>query len=192
MDEDWFLFIFLLAIIFIYLLSYLYKNYYMTKVKSNIDNRTYYVRKLENADKAADLLATINKKILELINALDKDDKKYLPLIEGYIPENLRETYFNDDYKAYSVNKGNQLAICIRYKDNSFIDINTIFFVTVHELSHIMTEEYGHTKTFWNNMKDLLKISIKNNLYNPIDYSESPVNYCEMDINSTPLDKGDL
>ena len=73
-----------------------------------------------------------------------------------------------------------------------FIDINTIFFVTVHELSHIMTEEYGHTKTFWNNMKDLLKISIKNNLYNPIDYSESPVNYCEMDINSTPLDKGDL
>ena len=192
MDEDWFLFIFLSSIIFIYLLSYLYKNYYMTKVKSNIDNRTYYVRKLEDADKAADLLATINKKILKLINSLDHNDDKYLPLIKGYIPENLRETYFNDEYKAYSVNKGNQLAICIRNKDNSFIDINTIFFVTVHELSHIMTEEYGHTETFWKNMKDLLKISIKYKIYNPIDYSESPVNYCEMDINSTPLDKGDL
>jgi len=192
MNEEFALCIFLFSIIIIYLISYLYKNYYMTKTVSSIDNRPYYFRKLDDSDKAADLLATINIKILKLINNLDKNNGIFIPLIEGYIPENLRETYFNDDYKAYSVNKGTQLAICIRNKDNTFIPINTIFFVVVHELAHIMTNEYGHTDLFWKNMNILLKESIKNNIYDPVDYNQFPVNYCEMEINSTPLDKNQL
>ena len=60
----------------LYLISYLYKNYYMKRIVSKIDNRTYYVRILPDSDKAADLLANINKKILKLIDSLDKDNEK--------------------------------------------------------------------------------------------------------------------
>ena len=145
----------------LYLISYLYKNYYMKKVVSKIDNRTYYVRILPDSDKAADLLANINKKILKLIDSLDKDNDKCLRLIEGYVPENLRETYFNDSHKAYSINKGYELALCLRNEyDNKFIDINTIIFVAIHELSHIMTDAYGHPPEFWDNMRYLLKMGI--------------------------------
>ncbi len=92
-------------------------------------------------------------------------------------------------YKAYSVNKGEQLALCIRkVEDNSFIDINTIIFVAIHELAHIMTDEVGHTPKFWNNMKYLLEKGIEINVYNAVDYSKQPTDYCGQEINSTPLD----
>ena len=60
-------------------------------------------------------------------------------------------------------------------------------FVTIHELSHIMTEDTGHTTRFWANMKYLLEESSKIGIYNPVDYSKNPVMYCGTKINSTPM-----
>ena len=91
-------------------------------------------------------------------------------------------------YVAYSVNKGEELSICIREKNTEkFIDDNTITFVAIHELSHIMTPETGHTKLFWDNMKWLLEKASSMGIYMPVHYSQSPVEYCGMNINSTPM-----
>ena len=51
-----------------------------------------------------------------------------------------------------------------------------------------MTPETGHTPLFWDNMKYLLEKASSQGIYMPINYSESPVEYCGMDINSTPMD----
>ena len=91
-------------------------------------------------------------------------------------------------YVAYSLNKGEELSICIRDKDTEeFMDNNIIMFVAIHEIAHIMNEETGHTPAFWDNMKFLLQEAISLGIYKYTDYSAQPVMYCGMEINATPL-----
>ena len=68
-----------------------------------------------------------------------------------------------------------------------FIDENTIIF-GIHELAHIMTESVGHKKEFWDNMAFLLKEAEKINIYKPVDYSKNNVDYCGMEITTTPYE----
>ena len=60
-------------------------------------------------------------------------------------------------------------------------------FVAIHELSHIMSKDTGHTKEFWDNMKYLLEKASKLGIYQAVDYSQDPTMYCGTEINSTPL-----
>ena len=61
-------------------------------------------------------------------------------------------------------------------------------FVVIHELAHIMTEEIGHTPLFWENMRFLLEKAKEEGIYKPINYVKEPVQYCGMEINTTPYD----
>ena len=64
------------------------------------------------------------------------------------------ETEETSKYTSYSLNKGEKIALCIRKKGEAkeFIEDNTIMFVAIHELAHIMTESVGHEPEFWDNM----------------------------------------
>ena len=66
------------------------------------------------------------------------------------------------------------------------IDIETLTFVAIHELAHIMTESIGHKKEFWENFKFLLQNAKDANIYNPRDFKKSPQNYCGMQIDDNP------
>lgn len=166
------------------------KNQEITQVKSSVDGRKYIVRKLPDAQAAADKLANINKKIISLVDSLEEDDRKGIKrLKKRYNPDQLSETGLGAKYTSYSVNKGEKISICVRQTDNSFINDNIIIFVFIHELSHVMTEEVGHTPKFWDNMAYLLEQGEKIGIYVPEDYSENPVDYCGMEINSTPYKK---
>jgi len=81
------------------------------------------------------------------------------------------------------------MAFCLNKNKNNneaLIDENTLTFVAIHELGHIMTESIGHNEEFWNNFKFLLDNAVKINLYTPIDYKKNPQPYCGMDINDNP------
>jgi len=178
--------------IFVYM-NFIRKSLYLDKIESSINGNKYYVRNLPDKEKAANKLAEIGNSLKTLINGLnEKDSKKgdYIKqLKESFNPEYITENIPGSIYVAYSVNKGEELSICIREKDTEkFIDNNIILFVAIHELSHIMTPETGHTPLFWDNMKYLLEKASSQGIYMPIDYSQSPVEYCGMDINSTPMD----
>ena len=69
---------------------------------------------------------------------------------------------------------------------SKLIDENTLTFVAVHELGHVMTESVGHTKEFWQNFKFLLKNAVKIGIYKPVDYKKKPKNYCGMKITDNP------
>lgn len=184
--------LFLLSIIIVGLLVHqLYKHKDLTKVTSSIDNRTYVVRKLPDKQKAADLLAKLNQKFTRLIKHVSTDNKKGVKQLKRkFNPNNLTENTPGGKYTAYSVNKGEQLALCLRnVKDNSFIDVNTIMFVSIHELAHVMTDEVGHTPTFWDNMRYLLEQANDIGVYDIVNYSKYPVDYCGKEINTTPINK---
>ena len=184
-----FLLFFLSVFVFFTVVNKVYKKGDIISIKSSIDGEVYLVRKLPDAKQAADKLAQINKKILRLISSLDTDKEGVDDLISNYNPRALSETVVGAEYTSYSVNKGEKISICIRsVKDNSFIDDNTILFVFIHELAHVMTDEIGHTPLFWENMAFLLKKANSLNIYIPINYKETPQRYCGMDINSTPYE----
>ncbi len=181
-----FLLFFLSIFVFFILINKLFKNGEVITIKSKLDGRNYIVRKLPDAIKAADKLATINSNVQKLISTLNTGKKGVSKLKSRYNPNTLSETGIGAKYTSYSVNKGEKISICVRQIDDSFIDDNTIMFVVIHELAHVMSESIGHTKEFWDNMKYLLEEGEKIGIYRPVNYKENPETYCGMEINSTP------
>jgi hypothetical protein len=162
-------------------------------VKSSVDNNEYLVRNLENKEEAANILANIREK-LEKLCALMKEkypnDESVIRMNQRFNSDNITESGKNNQYTSYSVNKGEKIVFCIRQKDENetLVDENTITFVAIHELAHIMTKSVGHTPEFWENFKRLLKVAIANNLYTKEDYASNPKEYCGIKVSDSPLD----
>jgi hypothetical protein len=164
------------------------------KVKSSIDNKEYFVQNLPDKQKAADILSSIRTKLTNLVSSFKEDinsnqDPAYQRLIQKFNPEVLEENDINADSTSYSENKGQKIIVCIRHKKEPypFVDENTIMFVLLHELSHLMTESTGHTSEFWTNFRRLLHDSVKKGVYTPINYTQTPQNYCGMTITDSPI-----
>ena len=161
-------------------------------VKSSVDDRSYLVRNLPDKQKAADLLGNVRKNLDTIANYLKKNDndKERLKRLEkNYRPNNLSEAIPKANYTSYSVNKGEKIVFCIRSKNDkeTLEDINTVMFVAIHELAHVITKSVGHTSEFWNNMKFILKKAIKLKVYKQHDYRNNPISYCGVEITDSPL-----
>lgn len=168
--------------------NFIRKSLYLSYIESD-SGKKYLVRNLPDNKMAANYLDDISKSLKRLVDAV-KDKKKdgVDRLYKNFDPDNITENIPGSTYNAYSVNKGEELSICIREKNTEkFIDKNTLMFVAIHELSHMMSIDMGHTKEFWDNMKYLLNEASKLGIYSPVDYSKNPVMYCGMKIDNTPL-----
>jgi len=172
-------------------LVYLYvRNHYVEVklVRSKVDDRTYLVRNLPGDQAAADLLATLSHELCRVIrHAKAKYPKKksIQRLYENFDPENVSEGGTESGYTSYSVNKGEKLVMCIRQKDDSFVDTNVLLYVAIHELAHLMTKGMGHTDTFWDNFKFLLREAMDIGVYKKVDYARHPQKYCGITISSS-------
>ena len=185
-----FAFFFMSVIIIFMIVQRIHKNKDILQITSTIDGREYIVRKLPDGKDAAERLANINKKVLLLIGSLKEEDREGISMLkDNFNPDRLSETGLGAKYTSYSVNKGEEIAICVRQPDNTFIDDNTVMFVVIHELAHVMTKSIGHTQEFWDNMAYLLERAEELKIYVPKNYTESPVDYCGMEINTTPHKK---
>ena len=173
-----------------YIFHYIIQKLNKKTVKSTVDNREYEVRDLPDSLDAANLLADISDKLTKLVEYVvtnDPDREGIQQLKRNFNSRNIIENTPGGKYTAYSVNKGEQLALCLRdAKDDTFIELNLIIFVAIHEIAHVMTDEVGHTKKFWNNMRYLLEEGEKIGIYTPEDYSKNPKMYCGLEINSSP------
>lgn len=185
---EYFIIFMIIVIVFFYFKKYFGEVEY---VKSKIDNRTYLVRKLADKQKAADKLAEINKNNIKLIKHLlekhpnNNDIKR---LYSNYNPDSISEGSSESGYTSYSINKGEKIILCIRQKKtNEIIDTNIIMYVTIHELAHLMTNEIGHTKMFWDNFKFILQEAVNINVYNKVDFAKEPVKYCGIKITSSVI-----
>jgi predicted metal-dependent hydrolase len=183
----------LVIIILSFLLKYETANSELTYVTSTIDNRQYLVRNLPDKQKAADMLANIRKNLTSIVEYLKENyiaDERVQLLVNRFNPDVISESLPNTSYTSYSVDKGKKIVFCIRSKDakQELIDMNTIMFVAIHELAHVMTKSVGHTEEFWDNMRYLLKKGIKIGVYTKVDYRKNPVKYCGIEILNSPLD----
>lgn len=181
-----FIVIIMVAILFFYLKKHYGEVEYVT---SKADNRKYLVRKLPDKQEAADMLGRVSIDCHKLIDHLkekfetNKDVKR---LVRNFNPDNISEGSSDNGYTSYSINKGEKVILCIRQKDNNkLVDYNVLMYVTIHELAHLMTEEVGHTKMFWDNFKFILTEAVNIGIYNKVDYAKEPVKYCGIKITSS-------
>lgn len=176
-------------------------------VQSNNDNfetiqahngKQYHVR-AEGDDQskiqAANHLASMSSKVDQLVNYMVE---KQLP--SGEIANRLahrwnkcsfKETSGGEKAAAYTVNKGDEMRLCIRNKgENNLEDHNTGMFVILHELGHLMSNTYGHNEEFRTNFSYVTHLASLLGLYKPQDFHTNPVNYCGTEINTTPCSSG--
>ncbi len=164
----------------------------ITYVKSSIDNRKYLVRNIQDKQRAANMLAKLRAKLKRFVKDIGKShpsDNRCSRLNIRFKPDNLTESTINSKFTSYSINKGQKIVFCIRERDqqDQLVDLNTITFVALHELAHVMTIEIGHNDNFWNNFKFLLQFAIDNNYYTYQPFHLEPVKYCGTTISDTPL-----
>lgn len=158
---------------------------------SSKDGNRYCVREREKMELAADLLAEVTNKMKRMVSYMRENhpqDERTVRLIKGFNPTKICETLPTSELTAYSENKGEKIAFCLNKTKNGtkLIDINTLTFVALHELTHIMTESIGHKQDFWTNFKFLLENAKNSGIYEPIDYKKNPTSYCGMTITDSP------
>jgi hypothetical protein len=164
-------------------------------VVSTIDGKKYTVKNnFKDFRQASNILAKLNKINETVIQHMREKyannpsiDAEFLAdnyngdVLSEHIPKGIINT-------SYVINKGDLIKLCIRHpKTGKFHDMNTLIFVNLHEISHLLDKEYGHSNSFWDGFKHVLVAAIELNLYTPIDYRKHPTSYCGLIISSSPL-----
>ena len=156
------------------------------------------VQDLPGKDEAAERIAKVKQNIQKIVSLYKQDeyvsDKPTQLLVQRYRPDSILENSVTSKDTSYSENKGEKIVICLRDKNDPpaypFVDMNTVMFVVLHEMAHLMTAELSsgkHTPEFWANFRRLLEDASRIGIYTPVNYSKSPVDYCGMKITDSPL-----
>lgn len=174
---------------------YLRTEFPETTVKSSIDNRTYTVKKIyDNPNEAADILArlnNINKKVIEHMK--NKYQGTPLEANVNYMSSNYNGDVMQEHTPrttkntSYVLGKGEEIRLCLRdKKTGEFFDMNTLIFVSLHELAHLFDFKFGHERVFWDGFKVILENAVELGLYEPVNYKKHKAKYCGMYISDSP------
>lgn len=193
-----------LVVCIIILLKNQWEGFSTTRVCNNLDGRCHRVPTSHSKEKSQEsslMIAKINMFCIEFLRRLRE---KYLFhkqgtaeqqsiimfLLSNYDPHTFVEHIPKDESNnSYVKNKGEEFGLCIREKQSGqdkLHDFNTIQFVILHELSHLASRGIGHGHEFFKNFKMLLQDAHSFGLYNPVDYSKKPIQYCNIMLTSNP------
>jgi hypothetical protein len=179
----------------ILIIFYYYNKKDICYIKSTIDEKFYLVRNIKDKDKASFIIGRIVQDLKKLTNYCKKNIKNF-PKMKLYINRMynringviFRESSAYSPYTSYTVNKGDEMVLCIRSKrTNKIHDYNILIYVAIHELGHIACPEIGHTKLFFKINRFLLKQAIKLNIYTYDNYNVNNKSYCGMNIGNNIL-----
>jgi len=187
------IFCIILFIVLYFSITY-YNNRNHTYVKAD-DGNEYRVQIAEDNKESANLLSdaiTRVKTLLEHLKKSESQDIRTKTLLSRFNPDNITENdpqEMESGVTSYTVNKGEKIVVCLRQRNNNFVEINTLMYVIIHELAHIcdLTSEQ-HDEKFWNNFEWLLEHAVNIGIYNYVDYSKDQEPYCGMNITSNVLD----
>lgn len=186
-------FIFVVLIYFLINIQKQKEHFKIVTIKAGFNNNYYNVRNdFENTEDAANIMAKIKHNIEILIEHLDKnhghkDNVKNLK--KRFDFNSVVEAKHEDGSTSFTINKGEEMHICLRDKDGNkkLHDLNTLMFVILHELAHVMSDTVGHNQEFRDNFKFILNMANDINVYHFTNYSQYPESYCGIKINSSPI-----
>jgi hypothetical protein len=171
-------------------------------VVSSIDGKSYpIVGSFQGKQGAADMLGRINNFVIGVIRNMKRkyvngnqgsqfERESTLLLLARYNPDVLFENNpVGTANTSYVTNKGTSVAFCLREKtsgNNNLHEWPSVQFVALHEVTHIISEEYGHGPVFWNNFKFMENEAVDAGLYEPINFNKYPQKYCGVMIGFSP------
>jgi len=97
-------------------------------------------------------------------------------------------TLINPDYAKIPLREGNSaytenkavITLCLKNPETDrYYDMNTIMYVALHELGHIVSKTHGHNDEFKQNFSTLLRQASKIGIYDP--RIPIPDTYCGVD-----------
>jgi len=161
--------------------------------------------------RAADALAALNGRVIDLMRYLrgrylrggaagdlyPERREAVRRLLERYNPDNLAENSPKDPSgdTSYTLDKGAIVAICLRERDpaasgdpavHDIHDLDTLTFVTLHEMAHIAIDDVDHPPRFWSAFRFLLEEAEAAGIYASPDYARAPRQYCGVKIDYNP------
>jgi len=160
------------------------------------DGHTYEMQNLPDKERAVELMASVRESLVKLYNHYKDNpnlaqDPPVARFLSRFNPDVFVENSMSSQDTSYSENKGQKIVVCLRDKTKApsypLVDKNTIMFVMLHEMAHLMTETIGHTQEFWTNFKRNLGDAVQLGIYSPVNYAQNPVAYCGMKITASPL-----
>ncbi len=117
-------------------------------------------------------------------------------LAARYSPDSLAENAPGVDGTAFTINKGEMIAMCLREdvpgtplatsRDGYRVD-DVLAFVFFHELGHVAANDYGHGDEFWSTFKWILLEAVDAGLAAGLDFEIRPTSYCGLVIDHNPL-----
>jgi hypothetical protein len=160
------------------------------------DGQQYEMQNLPQKEEAVQLMSKIKQNLLKLRNHYKEttglaQDPPVARFIDRFATDVFVENDMQSSDTSYSENKGQKIVVCLRDKTKAphypLIDENTVMFVMLHEMAHLMTETIGHTQEFWTNFKRILHDAVQVGIYHPVNYAHTPTPYCGMTITDTPI-----
>ena len=180
-------------------------------IESDIDHNKYIIRRGNTKSEdylmeSANTLAEINIRVIKLINHLQekyKNDTGKIYFIhklkDNYGSDILSEAAIDNRYTTYTIDK-KDMHVCLRHRDQTekVYDINLLMYVILHELSHLCNFDkqgnpiQGHGEEFRQIFKLLVIESVRLGIYDYVDYSQTPEEYCGIIVSTTILPKEQL
>jgi len=160
------------------------------------DGYQYDMQNLPDKEQAVALMSSVRENLVKLHSYYKENmglaqDPPVARFISRFTPDVFVENDMSSKDTSYSENKGQKIVVCLRDKTKPpqypLIDKNTVMFVMLHEMAHLMTETVGHTQEFWSNFKRILGDAVQLGLYAPANYAQHPVPYCGMMITDSPI-----
>lgn len=156
-------------------------------VVSSVNNESYTVLDTGDYQAAADMLAKLEVRSREFLKAaiVAYPDNKNLKRVDNYWSGTITEIPQSETI-AYAIDK-KELFICVRDSTGKVQEFDDLFFVLLHELSHIMNPSFGHDDKFWNQFKMTLEIANKLGFLPYKNYDDYSVTVCGKTISSNPM-----
>ena len=161
-------------------------------VKMGNNGREYSVQEYPKPQEAANILGQLDTNINKFVSKLKENhpnDERIKRMITNCASTIIEEAPHKDGESTYTINKGELMKICLRkkIKNKPFHTLNTLMFVVIHELAHVISESVGHNEEFITNFRFLLTEAPNYDIdYEPIDYSKHNMNYCGVDVTHNP------
>jgi hypothetical protein len=171
-------------------------------VEASVDGKKYQViGSFEGEKHAANMLGEINKFLISIIKHMKKkyivdgnggfyEKDATVTLLNRYDPDVLFEHKpKGTSNTAFVANKGEAIGFCLREREsgkNYVHKWNLMQFVSMHEMAHIITVDYGHDDEFWESFRFIMDEAVEMGVYTPVDYSRYPINYCGLGVWYSP------
>ena len=155
---NWCTFFFIIEIfLLIYLLKLIYKPCLLQRIES------FILRKEPGTNNVEPKLKSLSDKVSKMFS----DDVKYTGILSNINKKKmLNEISLFKGNKSYTINK-EHIYMCLKDEENNYYDDNMLLYVLLHEISHSICDEIGHTRKFHKIFDALLDKAQEMKIYDP-------------------------